>query len=243
MFKFFGVTSRSESPTQAYLVLAIWLYRKFQALKDSGQSTAQISSAMKSTILAYDNMCHVDSLKISKKDLPFPAPFDKVWYTITKVIDRLHLRNHKDPRCKQLYNAEDKIPSQFKTMACEQTFVWGSRLKKIVCAMTRLHQLFFSPPFSKAKKQVYWIMLLKKQNTCIAKIVCILISKLTTLWSLRVSCHFPNEEDFVSFDSCLFPPWCYMEAKKHTYNRLIGPYSAFQYMWIFHYFVFHAERV
>ena len=142
MFKFFVVTSRSESPTQAYLVLAIWLYQKFQALKDSGQSTAQILNAMKSTILAYDNMCHVDSLKISKKDLPFPAPFNKVWCTITKVIDRLHLRNHKDPRCRQLYNAEDKIPSQFNTMACEQTFVWGSRLKKIVCAMTRL-QFFF----------------------------------------------------------------------------------------------------
>ena len=108
-----------------YLVLAIWLYRKFQALKDSGQSTAQISNAMKSTILAYDNMCHLDSLKISKKDLPFPAPFNKVWCTITKVIDRLHLRNHKDPRCRQLYNAEDKIPSQFNTMVCEQTFVWG----------------------------------------------------------------------------------------------------------------------
>lgn len=28
-------------------------------------------------------------------------------------------------------------------MAGEQTFVWASRLKKIVCAMTRLHQFFF----------------------------------------------------------------------------------------------------
>lgn len=124
-------------------MLAIWLYRKFKALQDAGRSQADIRKAMSSTILAYDNMCHVDTLKISKKDLPFAAPFDKVWNVITKVIDRLHLRNHKDPRCKQLYNAEEKIPPQFNTMACEQTFVWASRLKKIACAMSRLHQFFF----------------------------------------------------------------------------------------------------
>ena len=111
-----SITSRSESPTQAYLVLAIWLYRKFKALQDAGRSQADIRKAMSSTILAYDNMCHVDTLKISKKDLPFAAPFDKVWNVITKVIDRLHLRNHKDPRCKQLYNAEEKIPPQFNTI-------------------------------------------------------------------------------------------------------------------------------
>ena len=98
-------------------MLAIWLYRKFKALQDAGQSNADIRRAMSSTILAYDNMCHVDTLKILKKDLPFPAPFDKVWSAINKVIDRLHLRNHKDPRCNQLYNAEEKIPSQFNTMA------------------------------------------------------------------------------------------------------------------------------
>lgn len=171
MFKFFDITSRSESPTQAYLVLAIWLYRKFQALKASGQSTAHIWSAMQSTSLAYDNMCHVNSSKISKKDLPFPVPFNKVWSTITKVIDRLHLWNHKDLRCKQLYNAEDKIPLQFNTMACEKTFVWGSCLNKIVWAMTRLHQFFFLHHSVKQRNRY------TEQNTCIAKIVGTLIWK------------------------------------------------------------------
>ena len=134
---------RSESPTQAYLILVIWLYRKFKALQDIGKSSADLTKAVSSVTLAYDNMCHVDSLKISKKELPFPAPLNKAWSNIGKVIDRLHLRNHKDSRCKRLYNPDNKIPAQFNTMAGEQTFVWASRLKKIVCAMTRLHQFFF----------------------------------------------------------------------------------------------------
>ena len=127
----------SESPTQAYLIIAVWLYRKFKAMQDAGQS-----AAMSTTTLTYDNMCHVDSLKIAKKDLPFPAPLDKSWLRINKVIDRLHISNHKDSWCKQLYSA-DKIPPEYNTMACEQTFVWASCLKKIVCAMGRLHQFFF----------------------------------------------------------------------------------------------------
>ncbi|KAL9976855.1 hypothetical protein ACROYT_G014192 [Oculina patagonica] len=132
----------SESPTQAYLVLVIWLYKKFKALQDAGKSAEDIKKAMGATCLAYD-MCHVDSLRLAKKDLPFPAPFNQAWKLVSKVIDRLHLRNHKDPACKRLYNAEDKLPSQYNTMACEQTFVWASRLKKVICAMPRLHQFFF----------------------------------------------------------------------------------------------------
>ena len=88
-------------------------------------------------------MCHLDSLKISKRDLPFPPPLNQAWKLLSKVIDHLHLRNHVDPKYKLLYNAEDKLPSAYNTMACEQTFVWASRLKKVICAMPRLHQFFF----------------------------------------------------------------------------------------------------
>lgn len=137
------VLYRSESPTQAFLILAVWLYRRFKTQQDAGKPLAEIECAMQSTVLAYDNMCHVDSLKISKKNLPFPEPFDKAWHLVTKVIDRLHLRNHKNQKCKTLYNPDGKIPSEFNTMSCEQTFVWASRMKKIICAMTRLHQFFF----------------------------------------------------------------------------------------------------
>ena len=98
---------------------------------------------MSKTILAYDNMCHVDGLKAAAKDLPFPPPLHKVWASSVKVIDKLHIRNHKDVKCKTTYNPEGKVPDGFNSMAAEQTFVWGSRLKCIMCAMPRLHQFFY----------------------------------------------------------------------------------------------------
>ncbi len=117
----------------------MWLYRKFKGLVENGSSKEEVKKELESTCISYDNMCHVDGLKVAKQDLPFPSPLKLVG----KVIDRLHLRNHVDPKCKRLYNADDKIPPQFNTMACEQTFVWASRFKKIVCAMPHTHQFFF----------------------------------------------------------------------------------------------------
>ena len=98
---------------------------------------------LESTCISYDKMCHVYGLKVAKQDLPFPSPLNEAWKLLCKVIDRLHLRNHVDPKCKRLYNADDKIPPQFNTMACEQTFVWANRFKKIVSAMPHTHQFFY----------------------------------------------------------------------------------------------------
>lgn len=134
---------RSESPTQAFLITVLWLYGKFKGLKDAGHSDESIVQAMSETVLAYDNMCHLDSLKASKVQLPFPKPFDEAWKCIGKVIDRLHLRNHVDPKCKRMYNPDDVVPQSFNTMACEQTFIWASRFKKVMCAMPHIHQFFF----------------------------------------------------------------------------------------------------
>ncbi len=41
-------------------------------MKDAGMSDEELVEAMENLCLAYDNMCHLDSLKISKRDLPFP---------------------------------------------------------------------------------------------------------------------------------------------------------------------------
>jgi hypothetical protein len=112
-------------------------------LEDAGFSEEKICDEMTSTVLAYDNMCHVDNLRISRNDLPLPRPYDKLWKCINKVIDRLHLRNHVDQKCHRVYNPDDKIPKNFNTMACEQTFVWASRFKKVMCAMPHIHQFFF----------------------------------------------------------------------------------------------------
>ena len=134
---------RSESPSQAFLILVLWLYRKFTPLLDDGMAPEELMTVMSSTIVAYDNMCHVDGLKVARVDLPFEDPLKKVWQCVVKVIDKLHIRNHKDEKCKTLYNPIDKVPDGYNTMAAEQTFVWGSRFKRLICAMPRLHQFFY----------------------------------------------------------------------------------------------------
>ncbi|CAB3998488.1 Hypothetical predicted protein, partial [Paramuricea clavata] len=89
---------RSESPAQAFLVTVLWLFKKFKKMKDS-HSDEDIRQAMSTVCLAYNNMCHLDNLKIAKSDLPFPKPFNEAWKLIKKSIDRLHLRNHVNPKC------------------------------------------------------------------------------------------------------------------------------------------------
>ncbi len=106
-------------------------------------SDETIRQAISSICLVYDNMCHLDSLRLSKCDLPLREPFNEAWKLISKVIDRLHLRNHVDPKCKELYNPDDVVPPNFNTMACERTFIWASRFKKVMCAMPHVHQFFF----------------------------------------------------------------------------------------------------
>ena len=60
--------------------------------------------------LSYDNMyskfiisdllfisvrCNVDRLKLLKKALPLVGKFSEIWLDIGKVIDPLHIKNHK----------------------------------------------------------------------------------------------------------------------------------------------------
>ena len=95
--------------------------------------------------LAYDNMCHLDGMKASKNPLPLPSPWDKAWISLTKIIDSLHIKNHKDATCKEKYDPstlKKELPDG-NTMAAEQTFVWLSRFKKILCAMPKVHHLFY----------------------------------------------------------------------------------------------------
>ena len=55
-------------------------------------------------ILSYDNMCHLDGMKASRSPLPFPSPWDKAWTSVTKIIDSLHINNHKDESCREKYD-------------------------------------------------------------------------------------------------------------------------------------------
>ena len=84
---------------------------------DAGLKNEELEQKMCNTIIAYDNMCHVDGLKLAKCDLPFQKPFDKMWQRVVKVIDRLYIRNHKDVMCKSVYNPDGKIPAGYNTVA------------------------------------------------------------------------------------------------------------------------------
>ena len=96
-------------------------------------------------MLAYDNMCHLNNLRVAKQDLPLPGDLKYIWKDITKIIDDLHIKNHKDPSCHQLYNADavKENNEHLNTMCCEQTFSWLSRHKKILCAMNKRHFHFY----------------------------------------------------------------------------------------------------
>lgn len=68
-----------------------------------------------------------------------------IWGDVQKIIDTLHIRNHRDQRCKSKYNPaelKENYPT-YNTMSCEQTFVWLSRYKKVLCAMPKEHFHFY----------------------------------------------------------------------------------------------------
>ena len=126
----------SESPSQVFYLTLHYLYLR---LKDSPEEK------WAEFVLFYDNMCNVDRLIAARGTLPLPEPFDKVWLKISKVIDRLHLRNHKNPVCAVKYSPEPlkEMFPDLNTMVAEQTFSWASRYKKILCAMPQRRFLFF----------------------------------------------------------------------------------------------------
>ena len=96
-------------------------------------------------VVAYDNMCHLNGLRVAQEPLPLPGDLKYLWADVTKVIDELHLKNHKDRTCHEKYSFTTikKDNPHFNTMACEQTFAWLSRFKKILCAMHKAHFHFF----------------------------------------------------------------------------------------------------
>lgn len=83
--------------------------------------------------------------KSQKKTLPLSSPYDQLWLKITKIIDRLHIKNHKGRYCKEKYGSDslkEKFP-ELNTPVAEQTFVWAASFKKIFCAMPKIRSMFF----------------------------------------------------------------------------------------------------
>ena len=132
----FDTLYRSESPSQVFVIVISWL---LDVLKEREESK------WKEVILCYDNMCHLDALKVAQKDLPLDAPYDKMWKKVTKIIDSLHIKNHTDDKCLATYHPKqikDAHPT-YNLMCAEQVFSWLSRYKRITSSMNKTHHCFF----------------------------------------------------------------------------------------------------
>jgi hypothetical protein len=128
------VFCRSESPSQVFLIVITWLYNVLKEIP---------VDLWGNVVLVYDNMCHLDGMRAARCALPFPKPWDNMWQAIGKVLDRFHFSNHVDESCKVKYNPENFLLNDDNSEVAEQTFVWVRRFKKIVCAMPKVHHLFF----------------------------------------------------------------------------------------------------
>ena len=60
-------------------------------------------------VISYDNMCNLDNLKVAKEPLPLPYNLQYMWLDVCKIIDSLHIRNHKRKECHTDYNPETNI--------------------------------------------------------------------------------------------------------------------------------------
>ena len=64
-----------------------------------------------------------------------------------QVVDPIHFPNHTDDKCKKKYSPDfvqkDEEHKHWNMMCAEQTLVWLSRYKKMMCAMNTTHHLFF----------------------------------------------------------------------------------------------------
>jgi hypothetical protein len=127
---------KSEGPAQVFLLVLLWLVSEFGT---KGRNV------WKQITLSYDNMCHLNNLTVAQNDLPLPGDLKYIWKDVNKIIDELHIKNHKDPKCQSLYNPK-RIKNEnpnWNTVACEQTFAWMNRYRKIMCAMTKDHFHFY----------------------------------------------------------------------------------------------------
>lgn len=151
--------SRAESLGQVYLFAVSWLYQFLQNVPQKEWDRV---------FLSYDNMCQLNRLRASKLPLPLDPPFDSMWNRIQKIIDGLHVRNHKDPACQKMYDHsqfEKAHPTaQKNTMAAEQTFSWLVRFKKQLNSMPKMNQMFFLHRLHVHRNRYISEMVLAKQK-------------------------------------------------------------------------------
>ena len=81
--------------------------------------------------ICYDNACHLSDINENLKDKIF-------------VIDRYHLKNHKQSKCRTTHNCETYPElTELNTEICEQKFLPISKLKHQVKHMNKNRFQFF----------------------------------------------------------------------------------------------------
>ena len=82
------------------------------------------------------------------ESLPLPEPYCSMWQKFKKIIDGLHLSNHKKAHYKTAYSLKT-FEAHFgkevvkNTMVAEQTISWLVKLSKQLNSMTKEHQILF----------------------------------------------------------------------------------------------------
>ncbi|XP_055345331.1 uncharacterized protein LOC129593153 isoform X2 [Paramacrobiotus metropolitanus] len=135
----FAPIYRAESLGQVYLFIVGALYELLQDVAPE---------EWEKVFICYDNICQLNRLKAAAEPLPFPEPFDQLWSRVSKIVDGLHIQNHKDSKCKEKYHPSLYLKShptatERNTMAAEQTFSWLAKYKKQLNAMNKSRQFFF----------------------------------------------------------------------------------------------------
>ena len=95
------------------------------------------------TIVGYDDGCHYDAYKKNAKRRKLNKAAERIAKQTT-VIDNLHLKGHKDPRCKIKFNAKKNSRAKaYNTMIAEQAFSWFSLFKHMGRYMNRARYWIF----------------------------------------------------------------------------------------------------
>lgn len=76
LVSFSFITHSSESCSQVFTIVLVWLMTVVENMPR--EEWAKI-------VIGYDNMCHLDALKVAKNPLPLPPPYNEMWLAVTKV--------------------------------------------------------------------------------------------------------------------------------------------------------------
>jgi len=71
-------------------------------------------------------MSNLGQLCVAKREPHFPEPYNLMWIKVQKIVDRLHVKNHKHPLCKIKYGSND-LKEKSPQHACGRTDLYLGR--------------------------------------------------------------------------------------------------------------------